>query len=128
MRLRHNTFFGICTSAVAARSRQTFAATSTRAVSTQQIIEREYKYGAHNYKPVPVAICRALGVHVWDVEGKQYTDFLSAYSAVNQVRTRTRPLIARTAGSLSSTSGTSAASASTLLYTHLTCILQRRAG
>ncbi|XP_066969637.1 ornithine aminotransferase, mitochondrial isoform X2 [Macrobrachium rosenbergii] len=58
--------------------------TGKRCLSTQQIIEREEKFGAHNYHPLPVALERAQGVHVWDVEGKRYYDFLSAYSAVNQ--------------------------------------------
>lgn len=49
-----------------------------------QYIEREDTYGAHNYAPLPVVLQRGAGVHVWDVEGKQYYDFLSAYSAVNQ--------------------------------------------
>jgi len=52
--------------------------------ASQHAIELEYKYGAHNYKPMPVVLNRGLGVHVWDVEGKQYLDFLSAYSAVSQ--------------------------------------------
>ena len=52
--------------------------------ASQQAIELEYQYGAHNYKPMPVVLARGLGVHVWDVEGKQYLDFLSAYSAVSQ--------------------------------------------
>lgn len=47
-------------------------------------IELEDKYGAHNYHPLPVVIAKGKGVHVWDVDGKQYLDFLSAYSAVNQ--------------------------------------------
>jgi ornithine--oxo-acid transaminase len=47
-------------------------------------IEREEKYGAHNYHPLPVVLERGEGVYVWDVEGKRYFDFLSAYSAVNQ--------------------------------------------
>ena len=47
-------------------------------------IALEDKYGAHNYHPLPVVLDRAQGVFVWDVEGKQYLDFLSAYSAVNQ--------------------------------------------
>jgi len=51
---------------------------------TQKAIALEEKYGAHNYHPLPVVLERGLGVHVWDVEGKQYFDFLSAYSAVNQ--------------------------------------------
>ncbi len=47
-------------------------------------IELEEKYGAHNYHPLPVVLERGEGVYVWDVEGKKYYDFLSAYSAVNQ--------------------------------------------
>ncbi|MBW8359503.1 MAG: ornithine--oxo-acid transaminase [Weeksellaceae bacterium] len=47
-------------------------------------ITLEEKYGAHNYHPLPVVLDRGEGVHVWDVEGKRYYDFLSAYSAVNQ--------------------------------------------
>ncbi|MAT56001.1 MAG: ornithine--oxo-acid transaminase [Saprospirales bacterium] len=47
-------------------------------------IELEDKYGAHNYHPLPVVLSRGEGVYVWDVEGKRYYDFLSAYSAVNQ--------------------------------------------
>jgi ornithine--oxo-acid transaminase len=47
-------------------------------------IELEDKYGAHNYHPLPVVLERGEGVHVWDIDGKQYYDFLSAYSAVNQ--------------------------------------------
>ncbi|HWV32075.1 MAG TPA: ornithine--oxo-acid transaminase [Dyadobacter sp.] len=51
---------------------------------SQHAIELEYRYGAHNYKPMPVVIQRGEGVFLWDVEGKQYFDFLSAYSAVSQ--------------------------------------------
>lgn len=43
------------------------------------------RYNAHNYNPLPVVLTRGSGVFVWDVEGKQYYDWLSAYSAVNQV-------------------------------------------
>lgn len=53
-------------------------------LNTQQYIDLENKYGAKNYKPLPVVIERGEGVFVWDVEGKKYFDFLSAYSAVNQ--------------------------------------------
>lgn len=60
------------------------APNSTPAVSSAQVFEREDKYGAHNYHPIPVALCRGQGVYVWDVEGRKYYDFLSAYSAVNQ--------------------------------------------
>jgi len=51
---------------------------------TQFYIEREEKYNAHNYHPLPVVLERGKGVFVWDVTGKRYFDFLSAYSAVNQ--------------------------------------------
>jgi ornithine--oxo-acid transaminase len=51
---------------------------------TDRIIALADKYGAHNYHPLPVAIARAKGPFVWDVEGKRYFDFLSAYSAINQ--------------------------------------------
>lgn len=53
-------------------------------LTSQQAMDLENKYGAHNYHPLPVVLSRGEGVHVWDVEGKQYYDFLSAYSAVNQ--------------------------------------------
>ncbi|HEY4652054.1 MAG TPA: ornithine--oxo-acid transaminase [Pontibacter sp.] len=52
--------------------------------SSQEAIEIEHQYGAHNYHPLPVVLTRGEGVHLWDVEGKHYYDFLSAYSAVNQ--------------------------------------------
>jgi len=52
--------------------------------SSQQEIEIEHQYGAHNYHPLAVVLTRGEGVHLWDVEGKHYFDFLSAYSAVNQ--------------------------------------------
>lgn len=48
------------------------------------LIEKEDKYGAHNYHPLPVVLARGEGVHLYDVDGKRYYDFLSAYSAVNQ--------------------------------------------
>ncbi|MCX6275771.1 MAG: ornithine--oxo-acid transaminase [Bacteroidetes bacterium] len=51
---------------------------------SQEAIEREERFGAHNYHPIPVVIERGEGVFVWDVEGKKYFDFLSAYSALNQ--------------------------------------------
>ena len=51
---------------------------------TAAVIAREDKYGAHNYHPLPVALARGEGVFMWDVDGKRYYDFLSAYSAVNQ--------------------------------------------
>ena len=52
--------------------------------SSQEAISLEDKYGAHNYHPLPVVLNRGEGVFLWDVEGKRYFDFLSAYSAVNQ--------------------------------------------
>lgn len=52
--------------------------------ASKEAIEMEDKHGAHNYHPLPVVLSKGKGVHVWDVEGKQYYDFLSAYSAVNQ--------------------------------------------
>ncbi|PZX50240.1 ornithine--oxo-acid transaminase [Algoriphagus chordae] len=52
--------------------------------SSKQAIELEDKYGAHNYHPLPVVLAKGEGVFLWDVEGKRYYDFLSAYSAVNQ--------------------------------------------
>ena len=52
--------------------------------SAQQLMDMEARYGAHNYHPLPVVLSRGKGVYVWDVDGKRYYDFLSAYSAVNQ--------------------------------------------
>ncbi|NQX81146.1 MAG: ornithine--oxo-acid transaminase [Flavobacteriaceae bacterium] len=52
--------------------------------NSEQAIELENKHGAHNYHPLPVVLNKGEGVYVWDVEGKRYYDFLSAYSAVNQ--------------------------------------------
>lgn len=56
----------------------------TEKMNSKQLMELEDKYGAHNYHPLPVVLNKGEGVHVWDVEGKRYYDFLSAYSAVNQ--------------------------------------------
>ncbi|KAJ0182343.1 hypothetical protein K1T71_001712 [Dendrolimus kikuchii] len=53
-------------------------------MSSKEIFALEDQYGCRNYAPVPVALCRGEGVFVWDVEGKKYYDFLSAYSAINQ--------------------------------------------
>ncbi|GAB2458656.1 ornithine--oxo-acid transaminase [Hymenobacter qilianensis] len=58
--------------------------TPTTAHRSQEFMALEDRYGAHNYHPLPVVLSRGEGVHLWDVEGKQYLDFLSAYSAVNQ--------------------------------------------
>ena len=51
---------------------------------SEEAIHLEDKYGAHNYHPIPVVLTKGEGVYVWDVDGKRYYDFLSAYSAVNQ--------------------------------------------
>ena len=53
-------------------------------LTSQEAMDLENKYGAHNYHPLPVVLSKGEGVYVWDVEGKKYYDFLSAYSAVNQ--------------------------------------------
>lgn len=58
--------------------------TATQTKNAQYYIDLENKHGAHNYHPLPVVLEKGEGVYVWDVEGKQYFDFLSAYSAVNQ--------------------------------------------
>src|SRR5204863_6851984 len=65
---------------------QSFVMQSTIALSanTQQYIDLEEKYGAHNYHPLPVVLTRGEGVFLYDVDGKRYYDFLSGYSAVNQ--------------------------------------------
>lgn len=56
----------------------------TLSSKAEALIEKENKYGAHNYHPLPVVLEKGEGVFVWDVDGKKYYDFLSAYSAVNQ--------------------------------------------
>lgn len=53
-------------------------------LSSEELMQLEDKYGAHNYHPLPVVLAKGEGAKVWDVEGKEYFDFLSAYSAVNQ--------------------------------------------
>lgn len=58
--------------------------TAVQEKNSQYFIDLENQYGAHNYHPLPVVLDRGEGVFVWDVEGKKYYDFLSAYSAVNQ--------------------------------------------
>jgi len=58
--------------------------TSNTSPLTQQFLDREEQYSAHNYHPLPVVLNRGEGVFVWDVDGKRYYDFLSGYSAVNQ--------------------------------------------
>ncbi|MDG1333689.1 MAG: ornithine--oxo-acid transaminase [Crocinitomicaceae bacterium] len=58
--------------------------TTAEKMSSADLVQLEDKHGAHNYHPLEVVLSRGEGVHVWDVEGKKYYDFLSAYSAVNQ--------------------------------------------
>ena len=56
----------------------------TQSTRTEHLLELEERYGAHNYHPLPVVLERGEGVHLWDVDGRRYFDFLSGYSAVNQ--------------------------------------------
>jgi ornithine--oxo-acid transaminase len=74
--------------------------------SSEQAIELEDRYGAHNYHPLPVSLAKGDGVFLWDIEGKRYYDFLSAYSAVNQGHCHPRILNAmiEQAGTLTLTS------------------------
>ncbi|KAG6021758.1 hypothetical protein E4U19_003201 [Claviceps sp. Clav32 group G5] len=65
-------------------SRITDSSSRYHATCTESAIKAENEYAAHNYHPLPMVFSRAKGVHVWDPEGRQYLDFLSAYSAVNQ--------------------------------------------
>ena len=65
-------------------------------MKTQQFIDLENQFGAHNYKPLDVVLCRGEGIWVWDVEGNKYLDCLSAYSAVNQGHCHPRILKALT--------------------------------
>ena len=57
---------------------------SNQTLTSKELIQLEDRHGAHNYHPLPVVLDRGEGVYLWDVEGKKYYDFLSAYSAVNQ--------------------------------------------
>ena len=66
------------------QKRLTMAEVMETGLTSQQAMELESNYGAHNYHPLPVVLSKGEGVYVWDVEGKRYFDFLSAYSAVNQ--------------------------------------------
>ncbi|MBL0271225.1 MAG: ornithine--oxo-acid transaminase [Chitinophagaceae bacterium] len=72
------------------------SSTITSVSSAQYYLQLEEQYGAHNYHPIPVVLNRGKGVHVWDVDGKQYYDFLSGYSAVNQGHCHPRLLTALT--------------------------------
>ncbi|KAG5938104.1 hypothetical protein E4U59_004001 [Claviceps monticola] len=65
-------------------SQVTDSSSRYHATCTESAIKAENEYAAHNYHPLPMVFSRAKGVHVWDPEGRQYLDFLSAYSAVNQ--------------------------------------------
>ncbi|KAG5975778.1 hypothetical protein E4U58_007318 [Claviceps cyperi] len=65
-------------------SRATDSSSRYHATCTESAIKAENEYAAHNYHPLPMVFSKAKGVHVWDPEGRQYLDFLSAYSAVNQ--------------------------------------------
>ncbi|XP_036402730.1 ornithine aminotransferase, mitochondrial-like [Megalops cyprinoides] len=75
---------GVHTGARPASSAAASLKRSERPLSAEEVFAREEKYGAHNYHPLPVALERGEGLHVWDVDGRRYFDFLSAYSAVNQ--------------------------------------------
>lgn len=68
----------------------------TTSTLSHDLMEMEERYNAHNYHPLPVVLEKGKGVHVWDVDGKQYFDFLSAYSAVNQGHCHPRIIAAMT--------------------------------
>jgi ornithine--oxo-acid transaminase len=74
--------------------------------ATQYYLDLEERHGAHNYHPLPVVLNRGQGVHVWDVDGRQYYDFLSGYSAVNQGHCHPRIIdtLVKQAGQLTLTS------------------------
>merc|ERR1719223_2498044 len=65
-------------------SRQFGGAGEATGAASQSLIDQGMKFGAHNYHPLPVVLEKGEGIFMWDVEGKKYYDFLSAYSAVNQ--------------------------------------------
>eukprot|EP00908_Phaeocystis_cordata_P022234 Transcript_4658.p1 GENE.Transcript_4658~~Transcript_4658.p1 ORF type:complete len:477 (+),score=218.83 Transcript_4658:100-1431(+) len=90
----------------AARRRFSLAAAEPVKSEAERLIQLEEKHGAHNYHPLPVVLERGEGVHVWDVDGRRYLDFLSAYSAVNQGHAHPKILAALTeqAGKLTLTS------------------------
>ena len=58
--------------------------TASLSALSQAFLDKEERFGAHNYHPLPVVLERGQGVYVWDVDHKRYYDFLSGYSAVNQ--------------------------------------------
>lgn len=72
-----------CFTSLVARQSTTTKLKDTE-LTSEKVFERENKYGAHNYHPLPVALKKGQGVYVWDVEGRKYFDCLSAYSSVNQ--------------------------------------------
>ena len=65
-------------------AQKTSVKSNYHASSSEEAIHDEHTYAAHNYHPLPIVFARAKGTKVWDPEGKEYLDFLSAYSAVNQ--------------------------------------------
>jgi len=73
-----------CSGSTVPRHVTAAAAVGRESRQAEAVFAREDKFGAHNYHPLPVALCKAQGVFVWDVDGNRYYDFLSAYSAVNQ--------------------------------------------
>jgi len=75
-----------CIFRVSPKWKRCFGGSGTLPLSpkAQAMVHLEYEWSTHNYHPLPVVLERGKGVHVWDVDGKQYYDFLSAYSAVNQ--------------------------------------------
>ena len=82
----HTATNGHHTSSHPLKQSQTTSSSNSRyhASSSSEAISSEHTYAAHNYHPLPIVFARALGTKVWDPEGKEYLDFLSAYSAVNQ--------------------------------------------
>mmetsp|Transcript_3179 Transcript_3179/g.12774 ORF Transcript_3179/g.12774 Transcript_3179/m.12774 type:complete len:163 (-) Transcript_3179:1318-1806(-) len=68
----------------ASRALQRLLATQEITSAAEECMALEGQYNAHNYAPLPVVLCEGKGVHAWDVDGKKYYDFLSAYSALNQ--------------------------------------------
>ncbi len=69
----------------------------SKSLSSSDLIAYEDQYGAHNYHPLPVVLAKGKGIYLWDVEGKKYFDFLSAYSAINQGHSHPRLVEALTA-------------------------------
>ncbi|XP_077867425.1 ornithine aminotransferase, mitochondrial-like [Saccoglossus kowalevskii] len=98
---------GVCQVAPLLRNTSTSPSLgAAQKLTSEEIFKKEEKFGCHNYQPIPVAIERGKGVHVWDVDGKRYYDFLSAYSAVNQGHCHPKlvEVITKQAGKLTLTS------------------------